>query len=300
MPILDPSYISSWYFFADNGGPTNGQYRLFETWSENQRVETEKKGMLQGDIGTHVLHVGGQVWETTVSSPVLIFDTVDFPNGPQILDIFDLLLDAFHTIQSPTLLTSALYLLKDATISIDENGTDVDCTFLSDKGMATDQGVFAAISPTSLTNPGYQDFIARTATFYDTVLYLSNDFTDPYQILSGKVHIEVDVKERYFLNQGQKVWLSPQGYHISGDMSVLGLPTGEAYQNGDIRLNIPEQGFGNFNTTHFTPTALQIGDVSLTFGNAALTSNIKRNLSVDGVSQMDLHFEGYVRYQPPV
>ena len=56
MPLLNSEYIGTWYIVnLDN------KRRLLESWSESKIQEVQAKRYIQGDIGTHIVDVGGYV-----------------------------------------------------------------------------------------------------------------------------------------------------------------------------------------------------------------------------------------------
>jgi hypothetical protein len=56
MPVLSPTYIGTWYHLQENG--TNAT-RIVESFTKTANQEVSAKPFIQGDIGTHVMEVGG-------------------------------------------------------------------------------------------------------------------------------------------------------------------------------------------------------------------------------------------------
>ena len=67
MPILTSNYIASWYLVY-----LNGKYRLLESWNESLQQEVNNKQMIQGDIGTHIMDIGGVYYSASLTSPIII------------------------------------------------------------------------------------------------------------------------------------------------------------------------------------------------------------------------------------
>ncbi|MGG2383051.1 hypothetical protein, partial [Salmonella enterica] len=71
----------------------------------------QKKELLQGDIGTKVMTVAGQKWNTSIKSPVIIIQDVGLAND-RLTNVFDLLLESYNAARSRFVPTNINYVLK--------------------------------------------------------------------------------------------------------------------------------------------------------------------------------------------
>jgi len=284
MPILPPELISTWYIMYDTstGNPT---YRLLENWSESQSQSVTPKPLLQGDIGTHVMDIGGIKYTTTINSPVVIVET---NGGTDITSVFDLLLTSFNVIFDPTLQSdpNLTYILKSAAINIRQEGVTVDLTYWSSQ-----PGAFqpAYISPF--------DFIARTARFYDTTFVVNDsDVTGNYQIITGSINIDVNLSENYFINTGSQLpYFGIQGYTVKGNVDILATPITNTSNNIFDRFFVTAQSPGILNTINAN-TSLKIGNVQLNLGQTSVVNNSSIKMSPNQPTTVKLEFNSYVRY----
>lgn len=299
MPILPPEYISSWYYFRDGAG----FIRIFESWDETQQQDVEKATLLQGDIGTHVMNVGGIKWVTNIQSPALIVEFADGSEG--ITDAFDLLVYAFNYIRNPALTQSISqdpayptgavigdYLLESATIKVAQEGVDITMAFKSSR-----PGAFAVQRGYTIPTP---DFIARVARFYDVQFYTSDSSqTYNYQVLSANINIRVDLSENYFINTGsQAPYFGVQGYHVSGDLELAVPP--EYFPD----VFIPQQNaigangaLQALNANNANISLLLTGHQDgLILGSTQLRSRVKRSLNPRNISTVNVEFETFTRY----
>ena len=112
MPLLAPQLISTWYLFQQN---LNNQslIRIVEDWTEQQTQDLNEKKLIQGSNGTHVMDVGGIIWENTVRAPVLIINQATGYSS-RYTDIFDLLSYSFNATRSPFLDPTLTFLMQSA------------------------------------------------------------------------------------------------------------------------------------------------------------------------------------------
>lgn len=277
MPVLDPSFIGTWYYYTD---AQTGQARIFESFREANEQELSKKPLLQGDIGTHVLNAGGIKHTTSISTPVIIFE--DATGTQSVASAFTLLKDQFNIIRDPLVTATAPFLLKSGSIKIAEEGVTCDMDFVSTNG-----GIFTPI----FGLPPQLDFIGRVARFYDTVFNVTAGFGagNVYQVVDGDIKIDVDIKENYFINTGQYPFFAVQGYQVTGTVKVLALPI-------DNTFTIAPQNPGDFTVQGFSTTSLAIGREYFNFGEANLNSTVERNVSPDAITTLNIAFQSYVRY----
>ena len=301
MPLIGPEYIATWYYFLSQ----DGLMRIFERWSERQRANPVPKKLLAGDIGTRVMDVPGQVWETSITSPLLI---VENAAGAQVEGVFDILRESFAFIQDPAqqqavaLEQQALdpngnaegsvpYLLKSAEINIGQEGVVVTLSFVSAIGGA----FYPEFGPDLPPN-----FLARTARFYDMRFNVTEDLgAFSYSIKKGSIKIAVDIEENYFMNTDQRPYFAIQGYHVNGDLEVVASPQ-------DYELIIQTQNPGDFTVVGSATTQLQIRNAVnaqldaagtlIDLGAANLNSYVERSLSPGEITTIKIGFEHFVNY----
>lgn len=208
MPLLNSSYIGTWYIVnLDN------KRRLLESWSESKIQEVQAKRYIQGDIGTHIVDVGGYYYQANFSSPIIIF------NGGNFSDCFDLVLQNLQIIQEPiTNATDLNYILDNASISINQSSVNVSASVESYKGFNY-VGNYKEYAPTD-------DFVGRTARFYDCVFTYNNN---SYPVIDARIDIKVENSKNYFVPSALGTAdLTPtygiNGYSASGSVTFAITP----------------------------------------------------------------------------
>lgn len=221
MPLLDRTYISNLYAFS-----VGDKYLFLERFEESERqLAVEPHRLIQGDIGTHTINVGGAKWEANLSSRVLILS-----NPYPFVGIFDLLFAAYN--DENFLLNSSNFstIMKSATLDIGEEGVQCSLMCWSDTSPITS---WIGVN-TGLSNNIKEDFIGRIARFYDTSISFNNDWTfyNPNAMLSSmivrsaNISIDVDVNEHFFIKKSTESHnpypdFFVQGYNISGDIKFV-------------------------------------------------------------------------------
>ena len=289
MPILDPRYMSSWYFMrADKNGngviDSSDPRYILERWKEDQIQSLVKKELIQGDIGTRVMEVGGIKWQTEIKSPALILETTSSSNSTNsTFTVFDLLISAYNRIRSYSPL-AIQYILKNARIAISEKGVDVSLTFLSDKS--------GAFIPEFGPDPDL-DFIGRTAMNYDTSFTTDElaSITQNAFVKSGEIVIDVKISENFFVGTGQAPFFGIQGYSIQGTVEVVVDPVD--FYNIAIQYQIPGELVVNSSNT-----VLTVGSQSLNLGSLRLHSNMSRSLDPAQPAILKYTFQSYSRWSP--
>ena len=208
MPLLNSSYIGTWYIVnLDN------KRRLLESWSESKIQEVQSKRYIQGDIGTHIVDVGGYYYQANFSSPIIIF------NGGNFSDCFDLVLQNLKIIQSPiTNATLINYILDNASISINQSSVNVSASIENTAGFNY-VGNYKEYAPTD-------DFVGRTARFYDCVFTYNNN---SYPVIDARIDIKVENSKNYFVPSTKgTAELTPtygiNGYSASGSVTFAITP----------------------------------------------------------------------------
>lgn len=277
MPILSPTYISTWYYMLD----PNGLTRLFQSHKEKVINEVKPKLMLQGDIGTHVMSVGGIYHEINIVSPAIIVET---SSSTQVTGVFDIIQESFNTLQSPTNVINATYLMESATIQISKEGVNCTVKFVSDQG-----GAFTPVFGPPI------DFIARTAMWYDCIFFASqSNLPEQFQVISATINIKANINKEYFIGTDQSPYYCVSGYTIEGDLTILARPDQFA------ALSIPFQTPGELTTTGVSGTALSIGGISIAFGSLSLNTSVSGNLVAGEITTADINFHTYARYTTPI
>ena len=221
MPILTSNYIASWYLVY-----LNGKYRLLESWNESLEQEVNNKQMIQGDIGTHIMDIGGIWYSATATSPIIIMGQ---PNTG-LYDVFDIVLEGLAVAQNPItddIANSLDYILETSTISVSPEGITVTANILNAVGWANQKQYFG---------DNYTDFVGRTARFYDTTF---NFMGGTYLIKSADITITVESDKIYFIGQSQIPTYTIKGYSVSGKATLVTTP--ESY-DAQVLINLQTPG----------------------------------------------------------
>jgi hypothetical protein len=206
MPLLTSDFISSWYLVY-----LNGKYRLLESWNESLNQEVSNKQLVQGDIGTHVVDIGGIHYSAQINSPVIIMSQ---PNTG-LFDALDVVLEGLAVAQQPidnVVAENLDYVLDSASINISPEGVNVSCTIENAIGWSGQKEYFS---------DNYNDFTGRTARFYDIQL---NFLGGTYLINSGELSIKVNLEKLYFIGQNQIPTYAITGYTVTGNANILVTP----------------------------------------------------------------------------
>jgi hypothetical protein len=215
MPLLNSEFLSNWYTISfDRFGIC-----IAESFTQAKVQEAQNKGAIQGDIGTHIMDIGGKYYTSSVSAPVLIGYTT-----AEVFDVFDLI-KHYTEYQSATIpntffnnVDGPAYLLKGAQIDISAEAVKATANFEGDSRV--DIATYAIAAPENL--------YARTARFYDTKFTLGpigvTEDTFLYNILSGNININFDIDKVYILNSTQAPRFAVRGYSASGSIKLAITP----------------------------------------------------------------------------
>jgi len=217
MPLLNSEYLSNWYTLSfDNVGIC-----IAESFSQAKVQEASPKGAIQGDIGTHIMDIGGKYYTSTVSAPVLIGYT-----DANVTDVFDLI-GYFTTAQSNTVVYGdSAYLMESAQIEVSADAVKATASFQGDRRI--DLATYVTSAPDNL--------YARTARFYDVRFQIGKigGYYFIGNILSGNINIKFDIDKVYVL--GKAADQNPQapnfairGYSATGNIKLAITP--EDYAN---------------------------------------------------------------------
>jgi hypothetical protein len=228
MPLLNSEYIGTWYIVnLDN------KRRLLESWSESKIQEVQAKRYIQGDIGTHIVDVGGYYYQANFSSPIVIF------NGGNFSDCLDLVLENLSIIQEPIADVTILnYILDNASISINQSSVNVTASIENTAGFDY-FGNYKEYAPSD-------DFVGRTARFYDCVFTYNNN---SYPVIDARIDIKVENSKNYFVPSALNTASLVPTYGING-YSATGTVTFAITPSQFEALKISaDQSPGNFVTT---------------------------------------------------
>jgi hypothetical protein len=224
MPILTSNFIASWYVLN-----LYGKNRLLQSWSESLQQEVSNKPMIQGDIGTHIMDIGGVWYSATVESPVIIMGQ----RNTGLYDAFDIVLEGLAVAQNPiddNIAESIDYVLDTSTITINPEGVNVTANIENSVGWSNQKQYFGNV---------YTDFVGRTARFYDTIF---NFMGGTYLIKSAELNIKVELDKLYFVGESQIPTYSIKGYSVEGRAVLLTTP--ESY-DAQVLINLQTPGVAN-------------------------------------------------------
>jgi len=232
MPLLNSEYLSNWYTLSfDNVGIC-----IAESFTQAKVQEASNKSAIQGDIGTHIMDIGGKYYTSNVAAPVLIGYT-----DANVTDVFDLI-GYFTTAQSNTVVRSeTAYVMKSATIDISTDSVKASANFEGDN----------RIDITNYVTQAPDNLYARTARFYD-VRFQVGTIGGYYfigNILSGAININFDIDKVYVLGQSQAPNFAIRGYSASGNIKLAITPDDYAnYLDNAILITGSEQAPGELLT----------------------------------------------------
>lgn len=280
MPILTSNFIASWYVIN-----LYGKNRLLQSWTESLQQEISNKPMIQGDIGTHIMDIGGVWYSATVESPAIIMGQ---PNTG-LYDAFDIVLEGLAIAQNPideTIAESLDYVLDTSTITINPEGVNITANIENSTGWPNQKQYFGNV---------YTDFVGRTARFYDTIFSFMGG---TYLIKSAELNIKVELDKLYFVGESQIPTYSIKGYTVEGRAVLLTTP--ESY-DAQILINLQTPGVSDpINKT----IALQIQDKyasnglgyrRLNLGDYMEVPTISLNMNPGQTIEATVNFKTYFR-----
>ena len=280
MPILTSNYIASWYLLN-----LYGKNRLVQSWTESLQQDVNNKSMLQGDIGTHIMDIGGVWYSATIESPAIIMGQ---PNTG-LYDAFDIVLEGLAIAQNPidsAIASSLDYVLESSNITINPEGVNVTANIENSVGWPNQKQYFGNT---------YTDFIGRTARFYDTIFSFMGG---TYLIKNAQLNIKVELDKLYFVGQSQIPTYSIKGYTVEGSAVLLTTP---GSYDAQVLINLQTPGVSNpINKT----IALQIQDQyaanglgyrRLSLGDYMEVPTISLNMNPGQTIEATVNFKTYFR-----
>lgn len=280
MLVLNSKTNSDWYYFEDSD--TQKRF-IIESFSTTRSREVNQRKTIQGFPGTLIMDIDGATWTSNFTSDVLILKSELY------YDIFDLLINDFNAIKQflafQNLVITDKNLLTSASITL---GNTVNINL--DYNQKFDN-IFSFKN--DIPNTEENDFVARTAKFYDTSFYIAKiDGTDDildFKVHSGSMTINVEYDKLYFVNSDSEFpFYSPQNYKISGNVKAY-----TTYEKMSSFISDPRQ-FNKLIPTHAN-SSIAIGNRYLELGQVNIQSDFKFQ-KADGLLEVDFSFVSYARY----
>lgn len=280
MLVLNSKTNSDWYYFED---PDTQKRFIIESFNSTRSREVNQRKTIQGFPGTLIMDIDGATWTSNFSSDALILKSELY------YDIFDLLINDFNSIKQflafQNLVITDKNLLTSASITL---GNTVNINL--DYNQKFDN-IFSFKN--DLPNTEDNDFVARTAKFYDTSFYVAKkDGTDEildFKIHSGSVTINVEYDKLYFVNSDSEFpFYSPQNYKINGNVKAY-----TTYEKMSSFISDPRQ--FNLLIPTLANSSIAIGNRYLELGQVNIQSDFKFQ-KTDGLLEVDFSFVSYARY----
>lgn len=282
MPVLDPTVISNWYRIKDE----YNNFYVVQDFSMNQNSSVQNKPLVQGDIGTRIMDVGGISYTWSVSSPALVTD------GTVVGNVLTLIKNGWANIKTGGV--GAAYLLERGAIRINKEGVDCSASFKSDNPSS-----FVAEYGTNGSN-----YIARVAKWYDS--YFTFTFrgiqSANLSIENAEINFDPEIGERYFVGGTQAPFFSVNSYKLSGTITFL-VPPAEFYKFRSIYQTGNDYPGNLAGTRSFYVTGIEnanlviglpgTGGFNLQLGTASMTTEITSAIKAGDITKVTLKFVSY-------
>jgi hypothetical protein len=282
MPVLDPTVISNWYRIKDE----YNNFYVVQDFSMNQNSSVQNKPLVQGDIGTRIMDVGGISYTWSVSSPALVTD------GTVVGNVLTLIKNGWAKIKTGGI--GAAYLLERGVIRINKEGVDCSASFKSDNPSS-----FVATYGTNGSN-----YIARVAKWYDS--YFTFTFrgiqSANLSIENAEINFDPEIGERYFVGGTQAPYFSVNSYKLSGTITFL-VPPAEFYKFRSIYQTGNDSPGNLARTRSFYVTGIEnanlviglpgTGGFNLQLGTASMTTEITAAIKAGDITKVTLKFVSY-------
>lgn len=282
MPVLDPTVISNWYRIKDE----YNNFYVVQDFSMNQNSSVQNKPLVQGDIGTRIMDVGGISYTWSVSSPALVTD------GTVVGNVLTLIKNGWANIKTGGI--GAAYLLERGAIRINKEGVDCSASFKSDNPSS-----FVATYGTNGSN-----YIARVAKWYDS--YFTFTFrgiqSANLSIENAEINFDPEIGERYFVGGTQAPYFSVNSYKLSGTITFL-VPPAEFYKFRSIYQTGNDSPGNLAGTRSFYVTGIEnanlviglpgTGGFNLQLGTASMTTEITAAIKAGDITKVTLKFVSY-------
>jgi hypothetical protein len=286
MPLLSSEYLSNWYTLSFDGIGIC----IAESFTQAKVQEASNKSAIQGDIGTHIMDIGGKYYTSSVSAPVLVGYT-----NANVTDVFDLI-EYFTIGQSNTVVESgSAYVMKSAAIDISTDTVKATANFEGDNRI--DIATYVVDAPANL--------YARTARFYDVTFRIGEIGSIYFSgaVLSGAINITFDIDKVYVLGQSQSPNFAIRGYSATGNIKVALTP--EMYANildDPTKIKGSEQISGELITsplltdgnTTLAGSVLEIADGrKLVLGAYSVITKIEFSMQQNNIITANVEFASY-------
>lgn len=282
MPVLDPTVISNWYRIKDE----YDNFYVVQDFSMNQNSSVQNKPLVQGDIGTRIMDVGGISYTWSVSSPALVTD------GTVVGNVLTLIKNGWINIKTGGI--GAAYLLERGAIRINKEGVDCSASFKSDNPSS-----FIASYGTNGSA-----YIARVAKWYDS--YFTFTFrgisSANLAIESAEINFDPEIGERYFVGGTQAPYFSVNSYKLSGTITFL-VPPAEFYKFRGLYQTGSDAPGNLAGTRSFYVTGIEnanliiglpgTGGFNLQLGNASMTTEVTSSIKAGDITKVTLKFVSY-------
>jgi hypothetical protein len=282
MPVLDPTVISNWYRIKDE----YNNFYVVQDFSMNQNSSVQNKPLVQGDIGTRIMDVGGISYTWSVNSPALVTD------GTVVGNVLTLIKNGWYNIKTGGV--GAAYLLERGAIRINKEGVDCNASFKSDNPSS-----FVAEYGTNGSN-----YIARVAKWYDS--YFTFTFrgiqSANLSIENAEINFDPEIGERYFVGGTQAPYFSVNSYKLSGTITFL-VPPAEFYKFRSIYQTGNDSPGNLAGTRSFYVTGIEnanlviglpgTGGFNLQLGTASMTTEITAAIKAGDITKVTLKFVSY-------
>jgi hypothetical protein len=282
MPVLDPTVISNWYRIKDE----YNNFYVVQDFSMNQNSSVQNKPLVQGDIGTRIMDVGGISYTWSVSSPALVTD------GTVVGNVLTLIKNGWINIKTGGI--GAAYLLERGAIRINKEGVDCSASFKSDNPSS-----FIASYGTNGSA-----YIARVAKWYDS--YFTFTFrgisSANLAIESAEINFDPEIGERYFVGGTQAPYFSVNSYKLSGTITFL-VPPAEFYKFRGLYQTGSDAPGNLAGTRSFYVTGIEnanliiglpgTGGFNLQLGNASMTTEVTSSIKAGDITKVTLKFVSY-------
>jgi hypothetical protein len=321
MPILSSNYISNWYKLKD---VDTDDFYVIESLTSNFAVNQNKKDLIQGEAGVHVMGATDSTWTTDLRSPILIIEQDD-DTKETFQDILSVFSDSYNKLRTfyndisevvandPThssrlkqkdLLNKAMFEISStsaATLNLIYNCKyDFKFNILKSNTLSNSN---TKDPDTHLLNPDRTNnkvdkhsFLARTVRNYDVSLYVHEN-GEKYVLRNAKLTFDFDYNRMFFMNANTSIpFYEPKGYSVEGEVELI-IPADKLdtflfpAQNDDTKL-IPGQNFMQL-VRDKVNLALIFSDGRFVKVGLSSLSNSINVMMREGITTVSLRFNAY-------
>lgn len=321
MPILSSNYISNWYKLKD---VDTDVFYVIENLTSTFSVNQNKKDLIQGEAGTHVMGATDTTWTTDLRSPILIIEQNDNtketfqdilavfsdsynklrtfyndisevvandPTHPSRLKQKDLLQKAIFDLSSTN--AASLNLIYNCKYDFKFNILKSDTLSNSD---TKDPDTHLLNSSRVKQNLDKHSFLARTVRNYDVSLYVHEN-GEKYVLRNAKLTFDFDYNRMFFINANTSIpFYEPKGYSVEGEVELI-IPADKLdtflfpAQNDDTKL-IPGQNFMQLVRDKVNLALIFSDGRYVKVGLSSLSNSINVMMR-EGITTVSLRFNAY-------